>query len=92
MQNILINHQSVFARFVSATINRLSVIARLLVITALFGILSGCEQSMSISDGELLERIEECLSDSLTPGMAVACGNYQKECKRRGKATGNYIC
>ncbi len=58
----------------------------------MFG-LSGCEQSMNISDKALIGHIEECLSnDNLTPGMAVACGNYQKECQRRGKKTGNYIC
>ena len=54
--------------------------------------LASCEQSMNISDEELIERISECLGDNLTPGMAVACGNYQKECQRRGKKTGNYIC
>jgi hypothetical protein len=48
---------------------------------------------MNISDEALLDHMEECLSnDNLTPGMAVACGNYQKECRRRGKATGNYFC
>lgn len=56
-------------------------------------VLSGCEQSMTISDEELVLRMEECSDESkLTPGMAVACGNYQKECKRRGKANGNYFC
>lgn len=55
--------------------------------------LSGCEKSMNISDEALIDYMEECLSnDNLTPGMAVACGNYQKECRRRGKATGNYFC
>ncbi|NNC54423.1 MAG: hypothetical protein HKO07_01735 [Pseudomonadales bacterium] len=48
---------------------------------------------MDISDEELVARVSECLSEgNKTPGMAVSCGNYQKECKRRGKATGNYIC
>ena len=56
-------------------------------------VLSGCEKSMNISDEELIKRITECAQeDNLTPGMAVACGNYQKECKRRGDRTGNYIC
>ena len=58
----------------------------------IFG-LSGCEKPMNISDEALIGHIEECLSnDNLTPGMAVACGNYQKECQRRGKKTGNYFC
>ena len=55
--------------------------------------LSACEKSLSISDEELVKKIAECQSGKeLTPGMAVACGNFQKECQRRGKKTGNYIC
>ncbi len=55
--------------------------------------LNGCQQEMDISDQELIEKIEECLTvEEKSPGMAVACGNYQRECERRGKATGNYFC
>ena len=65
----------------------------LVLVLFLFLGLSGCEKSMNISDEALSEYIEECLTnDNLSPGMAVACGNYQKECQRRGKATGNYFC
>ena len=65
---------------------------RFVCLVLMFG-LSGCEQSMNISDEALIGHIEECLSnDNLTPGMAVACSNYQKECQSRGKKTGNYIC
>jgi hypothetical protein len=64
----------------------------LILLVLLLG-LSGCEKSMNISDEALSAHIEECLiNDNLSPGMAVACGNYQKECQRRGKATGNYFC
>lgn len=56
-------------------------------------LLVACEQGMDISDEELVKRINEChAEDNKTPGMAVACGNYQDECKRRGKKTGNYFC
>ena len=69
----------------------LAILASLLL--GLLLSLSSCEKPMSISDEALLDHMEECLSnDNLTPGMAVACGNYQKECRRRGKATGNYFC
>lgn len=54
--------------------------------------LAACEQSLKISDKELVERVAECHSDTLTPGAAVSCGNYLKECARRGKKTGNYLC
>jgi len=55
--------------------------------------LTGCVKGMDISDTELVNKIAECLAeDNKTPGMAVQCGDYPKECKRRGKATGNYIC
>jgi len=48
---------------------------------------------MDISNEELVKRMSECAADTnKTPGMAVSCGNFQKECLRRGKATGNYIC
>ncbi|MGB5324109.1 MAG: hypothetical protein WBN40_01625 [Pseudomonadales bacterium] len=67
----------------------LRVAAILFAIGALFG----CVRGMDISDEELVQKMSECLSEqNKTPGMAVSCGNYQKECKRRGKATGNYIC
>ena len=61
----------------------LAILASLLL--GLLLSLSGCEKPMNISDEALLDHMEECLSnDNLTPGMAVACGNYQKECRRRG--------
>ncbi len=71
----------------------LQTLLRTVLLAAVIVPLSACEKSMNISDEELIERIGECLDESnLTPGMAVACGNYQKECQRRGKKTGNYIC
>ncbi len=61
----------------------------LLVSTALIG----CEKGLDISNAELVKKSADCMADeNKTPGMAVVCGNYQKECARRGKATGNYIC
>lgn len=55
--------------------------------------LTGCEKGLDISNAELVKKSSECMTDETkTPGMAVVCGNYQKECARRGKATGNYIC
>ena len=64
-----------------------------LIVLVLFVSLSACEKSMNISDEALSGHMEACLTnDNLSPGMAVACGNYQKECQRRGKATGNYFC
>jgi hypothetical protein len=55
--------------------------------------LSSCEKSLSISDKELVERAGECRGDkNMTPGAAVSCDNYFKECARRGKKTGNYLC
>ncbi len=55
--------------------------------------LIGCEKGLDISNAELVKKSAECMADETkTPGMAVVCGNYQKECARRGKATGNYVC
>ena len=65
----------------------------LVLVLFLFLGLSGCEKSMNISDEALSDYVEECLTnDNLSPGMAVACGNYQQECQRRGKKTGNSFC
>lgn len=48
---------------------------------------------MNISDQELVKKMSECHAEpNKTPGMAVSCGNYIEECKRRGEETGNYIC
>lgn len=56
-------------------------------------LMAGCTKGLDISDEELVKRVNEChMEDNKTPGMAVSCGNYLKECKRRGKKTGNYIC
>jgi hypothetical protein len=55
--------------------------------------LCACTRGMDISDENLVQRMSECAAnDNKTPGMAVSCGNFKKECLRRGKATGNYIC
>lgn len=55
--------------------------------------LYGCGGGMDISNSELVKKMAECNAQSnKTPGMAVACGNYIEECKRRGAETGNYIC
>ncbi len=73
--------------------SRSRVALRIAIPVALLLAVAGCEKPMNISDEELIKRITECAQDdNLTPGMAVACGNYQKECKRRGDRTGNYIC
>jgi hypothetical protein len=65
----------------------------LVFVAILLPALFACTKGMDISDEELVKRINECLAeDNKTPGMAVACGNYQEECKRRGKKTGNYFC
>lgn len=57
------------------------------------GLLQACGGGMNISDQELVKKMSECHAEpNKTPGMAVSCGNYIEECKRRGEETGNYIC
>ena len=54
---------------------------------------TACGGGMDISNKELIKKMAECnASSNKTPGMAVACGNYIDECKRRGEKSGNYIC
>ena len=92
MRNRSISRQFLIPDYIFRAKNIGRAIVQLVLVGSLVAPLSGCEKSMDISDEELIERINECLGDNLTPGMAVACGNYQKECQRRGKKTGNYIC
>ena len=69
--------------------------ANLVIITMVSTILVACEQKLDLSDEELAARMAECQAtkdEDKTPGMAVACGNYMRECQRRGKETGNYFC
>jgi len=69
------------------------ITASRILVFALVPALFGCSQGMSISDEELVKKVNECHAEpNKTPGMAVSCGNYFKECKRRGEKTGNYIC
>lgn len=65
----------------------------LLLLAGLLAFLAGCERKMDISDQDLVAEMIECAAETdKTPGRAVACGNYARECRRRGKETGNYIC
>lgn len=74
----------------------LNVIKTRFVFVAAIGlslILTACTKGIDISDQELKKRMGECVMEqNKTPGMAVACGNYAKECRRRGEKTGNFIC
>ena len=68
-------------------------IVRIGLVTAFVSTIAACGGGMDISDQELVKKMSECNAESnKTPGMAVSCGNYIKECKRRGEESGNYIC
>ena len=62
----------------------------LLPLTAL---LAGCESKLaSLSDTELQDKMYECRSTTeQSPGMAISCDNYRRECARRRDA-GNFVC
>ena len=53
---------------------------------------AGCGSQMEdISDAELQEKVYECRSSSLSPGMAIACDNFRRECERR-RSEGRFVC
>jgi len=46
-----------------------------------------------LSDYELAQKHKECIKRKPTaPGAAMACENIRRECDRRHKRLGNYIC
>lgn len=69
---------------------------RLLGITCLTVVVTGCEKALSIRslpDAELARRYGACLDNTPTaPGKATACENMRKECERRKEDLERYIC
>lgn len=57
--------------------------------------LAACEPSRieQMSDYELSERYDYCLDRKPTaPGKATACENLRRECERRRKELGSFVC
>ena len=56
-------------------------------------VLSGCEGKLAaLSDHDLQDRIYECnTAQSQSPGFAISCDNYRRECSRR-RDDGRYVC
>lgn len=58
--------------------------------------IAGCENNSKLRqlpDYELAERYSDCLdNEPSAPGPAQACANMKKECERRKKELGTYIC
>jgi len=65
----------------------------LLTLLPVVALLTGCESKLaSLSDTELQDRMFECRSTTeQSPGMAISCDNYRRECARRREA-GNFVC
>jgi hypothetical protein len=66
--------------------------ALLLVLAGLTG-LAGCEGKLAkLSDTELQDRMYECnTTTDQSPGMAISCDNYRRECERR-REEGRFVC
>jgi len=52
-----------------------------------------CGSAMdSVTDTHLKEQASECAKGGeMNPGMAIQCGNVERECKRR-RESGRFIC
>ncbi len=54
--------------------------------------LASCEGSLDgMPDAELQEKVFECSKPGLSPGMAITCDNYRRECERR-RSLGRFVC
>ena len=64
----------------------------LVVLAGLLG-LAGCEGKLaSLPDNELQDRMYECDTTlDQSPGMAISCDNYRRECGRR-REEGRFVC
>ncbi len=69
---------------------------RTLFFLATLVLLSACDQQStlkSLPDFSLAERYGYCLDRQPTaPGKAQACENLRRECERRKRELGSYIC
>ncbi len=54
---------------------------------------AGCDGKLAgMSDSELQDRMHECnTQQDQSPGFAIACDNYRRECARR-REQGRYVC
>ncbi len=53
---------------------------------------AACGSSLEgMMDAELQEKVFECNKPGLSPGMAIQCDNYRRECSRR-RAQGRFVC
>ena len=55
--------------------------------------LAACDSKLaSVSDTDLQDKVYECdTQQSQSPGFAITCDNYRRECKAR-RQEGRYIC
>lgn len=56
-------------------------------------LIAGCGSELErLTDEELQDRVYECKREtSMSPGKAITCDNYDRECQRRRKK-GRYVC
>jgi hypothetical protein len=66
--------------------------AIVVVILACFA-LAGCDSKLaSVSDADLQDKAYQCdTQQSQSPGFAITCDNYRRECKAR-REEGRFVC
>lgn len=68
------------------------ILTLLIILSGLFAC-SGDTPLNRLSDFDLAEKNKECFTRKPTaPGAMLACENIRRECDRRHKELGNYIC
>ncbi len=63
------------------------------MLTAAVLFLAGCENKLEgLDDTELQDKAYACSREhNPSPGAAIACDNYRKECQRR-RELGRFVC
>ena len=56
-------------------------------------LLSSCDGKLaSLADADLQDKVYECnAASSQSPGFAITCDNYRRECQRR-RDEGRFVC
>ena len=67
--------------------------AQIMSLAAIVSLCAACDGKLArLSDSELQDRIYECNSQtSQSPGFAISCDNYRRECANR-REKGRYVC
>ncbi len=70
-----------------------SILRPVNILALIFMGMAGCGNELeALSDSQLQDRSYQCAqATEQTPGQAISCDNYRRECQRR-RDLGRYVC